>query len=89
LAITRDGKTAFVSLGHANHVAIVDVASRQVAFYVLVGNRPWSVTLSRDETLLYVANGLSDDITVIDLAARKATASAPVGRTPYAVVVDD
>ena len=89
LAITAKGDTAYVSLGHANHIAVVEVATRKVVGYVLVGTRPWSVTLSRDETRLYVANGLSDDITVVDVASRKAIASAPVGRTPYTVLVDD
>ena len=37
LAMTGDGKTAFVTLGHAAHVAVVDVASRKVQGYILVG----------------------------------------------------
>jgi PQQ-dependent catabolism-associated beta-propeller protein len=89
LAMTADGKTAFITLGHANHVACVDVASRKVTAYVLVGDRAWGVALSRDEKTLYVANGLGDDMTVVDVASRKATASVPVGRTPYAIAIDD
>jgi YVTN family beta-propeller protein len=89
LIMTADGKTAFVTLGHANHIAFVDVATRKVLGYALVGTRPWGIALSRDEKTLYVANGLGDDITVVDVASRKATTSVPVGRTPYAIVVDD
>ena len=37
LAMTKDGKTAYVTLGHAAHVAMVDVAARKVLGYVLVG----------------------------------------------------
>ena len=49
LVMTKDGKTAYVTLGHAAHVAVVDVPTRKVQGYVLVGKRSWGVTLSRDE----------------------------------------
>jgi YVTN family beta-propeller protein len=87
--MTKDGKTAFVTLGHAAHVAVVDVPTRKVAAYILVGKRAWGVTLSRDERTLFVANGFGDDITVVDVASRKATISVPVGRIPWGVAIDD
>jgi PQQ-dependent catabolism-associated beta-propeller protein len=89
LRITRDGKTAYVTLGHAAHVAVVDVPSRKVEGYILVGKRAWGLGMSRDENTLYVANGFGDDITVIDLKSRKATVSLPVGRIPWGIVIDD
>jgi YVTN family beta-propeller protein len=89
LVITADGKTAYVSLGRANHVAFVDVATREIEFYVLVGSRAWNVTLSADESTLFVANGLSDDVSVVDVAARKVTKSIPTGRIPYQVLLDE
>ena len=49
LVMTKDGKTAFVTLGHAAHVAVVDVPTRKIAGYILVGKRSWGITLSRDE----------------------------------------
>jgi YVTN family beta-propeller protein len=89
IIMTRDGKTAYVALGHAAHVAIVDVPTRKVQGYVLVGRRAWGVALSRDEARLFVANGLGDDITVIDTKGRKAIISIPVGRVPWGVAIDD
>ena len=89
ITMTRDGKTAFVTLGHAAHVAFVDVASRKILAYVLVGKRSWGITLSKDEKTLYVANGLGDDITLVDVARRKATTSVPVGRIPWGIVIDE
>ena len=89
ITTTGDGSTAFVALGRANHVAVVDVAAREVEDYILVGSRAWNTTLNRDESLLFVANGLSDDISIIDVAARRVIKSVPVGRVPYAVLVDD
>src|SRR5215467_5026847 len=89
LAMTKDGKTAFVTLGHAAHVAVVDVPTRKILSYILVGKRSWGVTLSRDERTMFVANGFGDDITVIDVRSRKATVSIPVGRIPWGVIIDE
>jgi len=89
ITMTRDGRTAWVALGRANHVAAVDVASGEIEDYVLVGNRAWNVTFNRDESILYVTNGLSDDVSIVDTAKRRVIRSVPVGRVPYAVLVDD
>ena len=53
--MTKDGRTAFVALGHAAHVALVDVPARKVLGYILVGKRPWGLTLSRDENTLFMS----------------------------------
>ncbi len=89
LLLTRDGKTAFVALGRANHVAIVDVANRKVEEYILVGKRPWGLALSSDEKILFVANGLSDDISIIDVSRRKVLKSVSVGQVPYGILLDE
>ncbi len=90
LIMTRDGRKAFVTLGRANHIAVVDVTSRRDrGLYVLVGSRPWGLKLSRDEKRLYVANGLSDDMAVIDVPTMKVLKTVPVGRVPWGVLVDD
>ena len=87
--MTRDGKTAYVTLGRANHFAVVDVASRQIKDYVLVGSRAWGVALNRDESMLVVVNGLSDDISIVDTKTNKVLRSVPVGRVPHTAVIDD
>jgi YVTN family beta-propeller protein len=89
ITMTRDGKTAYVTLGRANHCAVVDVASRTVRDYVLAGSRAWGATLKRGETLLFVANGLSDDVSIVDTRTNKVLRSVPVGRVPHTVVIDD
>jgi PQQ-dependent catabolism-associated beta-propeller protein len=89
LLITKDGSRAYVALGRANHVAVIDVPSRMVERYILVGSRPWGLALSADETRLYVANGLSDDISIIDTARLKVTKSLAVGHVPYGILIDD
>ena len=89
MALSPDGKTAYVGLGKANHVAVVDVATRQVKDYVLVGKRAWGLAVSRDGKRLYVANGLSDDMTVVDTQSLKPLKTIKVGRVPHTVVIDD
>ena len=87
--ITADGNRAYVALGRANHVAVVDVATRKVIEYLLVGRRAWGLALNHDQSKLYVANGLSDDISIVDTNALKVIKSVPVGRIPYGILIDD
>ncbi len=89
LLITKDGKRAYVALGRANHVAVVDVPNRKVLDYVLVGKRAWGLALTDDEKRLYVANGLSDDISIIDTDSLRVLTSIPVGQVPYGILIDD
>jgi PQQ-dependent catabolism-associated beta-propeller protein len=89
IVLSKDGGTMFVTLGRANHVAFVDVATKEIMAYVLVGSRAWGVAQSADGKLLYVANGLSDDVTIVDIAGEKALRSIATGRVPHSIVVDD
>ena len=89
MASTRDDSKVLLSLGRANHVAILDAKSHDVIQFVLTGKRCWSVDLSRDEKTAIVANGLSDDITVIDMGSMQPVLSIPIGRVPHTVLIDD
>jgi PQQ-dependent catabolism-associated beta-propeller protein len=89
MASTRDDSKVLLSLGRANHIAILDSKSHNVLQFVLTGKRPWSVDLSADEKTAIVANGLSDDITVIDMTTMQPVQSLPIGRVPHTVVIDD
>jgi YVTN family beta-propeller protein len=86
MLITPDGKTAWVALGRANHVAEVDVATHTVRKVILAGKRTWGLGLNGDGSRLYVANGLSDDLTIIDVASGKAIKTVPAGRVPHSVI---
>ena len=88
-AMTRDSATAYVTLGRARHVAVVDVASREVEEYILAGDRVWGAALTADETLLVVTNGASDNVSIIDTERRVAVKAVSVGRTPHTVRIDD
>ena len=85
----KDDSKVLLSLGRANHIAILDAKSHDLLSFVLTGKRCWSIDLSRDEKTAIVANGLSDDITVIDMASMQPVQSLPIGRIPHTVIIDD
>lgn len=87
ITLSPDGKTMWVGLGKANHVAEVDVASGTVRKNILVGKRAWGMAMHPDGKTLYVANGLSDDMTLIDATSGKAIRTVAVGRVPHSVLV--
>ena len=87
IRFTHDGTKAWVALGRANHIALVDVATRKVLAYVPVGGRPWHLALSPDERQVLVANGMSDDVSVVDVASLKVVASVPAGSGPWGVAI--
>jgi PQQ-dependent catabolism-associated beta-propeller protein len=88
IRFTKDDKIAFVALGPANRVAVVDAQAYKVKQYILVGERVWHVGFTPDYRQLLTANGLSNDITIIDVDDLKAVKSIPVGRLPWGVVVN-
>lgn len=87
IVLTPDRSLAFVALGPANRVAVVDARTYEVKKYLLVGQRVWNLAFSLDGRKLYTTNGVSNDMSVIDVAALKVAKSVPVGRLPWGVVV--
>jgi PQQ-dependent catabolism-associated beta-propeller protein len=87
IRITKDDKIAFVALGPANRVAVIDTATLKVLKYILVGQRVWQLYFTPDGKQLFTTNGASNDVTVIDVANQKAIKSIKVGRYPWGVVV--
>ena len=87
ISIAADGKTAFVALGPANRVAVVDATSHQVIKYLLVGQRVWHTAFTPDEKWLLVTNGISNDVSVIDVAALKVTKTIQVGELPWGITM--
>jgi YVTN family beta-propeller protein len=85
--ITKDDKTAFVALGPANRVAVVNAQTFEVEKYLLVGQRVWQLAFTPDEKYLISTNGNSNDISIIDVAKLEVIKSITVGRLPWGVVV--
>jgi YVTN family beta-propeller protein len=87
--VLKDGSKAFVALGPANHVAVIDAKKLQVEQYLLVGQRVWQLALTPDEKLLFTTNGNSNDVSVIDVPSRKVVKSMPVGTAPWGVAISE
>ena len=87
ISISGDGKKAFVALGPANRVAVINAETKEVEKYLLVGQRVWHLAFTPDEKYLLTANGVSNDVSVIDVAHLKVIKSIPVGAFPWGVVV--
>ena len=87
IRISNSGTKAFVALGPANRVAVVDTATLKVEKYILVGQRVWQMFFSPDDKFLFTTNGASNDVTVIDVENLKAIKSIKTGRYPWGVVV--
>ena len=84
---TRDGMRAFVALGPSNRVAVIDMKTRAVVKYIIVGQRVWHLVLTPEEDLLFTTNGVSNDVTVIDVKTLKPVKSIKVGRYPWGAAV--
>ena len=80
---------AYVALGPANRIAIVNMKTLQVEKYILTGQRVWNLMINTDGTKLYTTNGVSNDISVIDIDKRKVIKSIPVGRYPWGVAIKE
>jgi len=78
---------AYVALGPANRVAVVNAQTYEVEKYLLVGARVWNLAFSPAQERLYTTNGVSHDISIIDLKEHKVTKSIAVGRYPWGVAV--
>ena len=87
IRLTSDGKIAFVALGPANRVAVIDAKTFEVKKYLLVGQRVWQLALSPDESKLFTTNGVSNDVSVIDVKKLRVVKSITVGRFPWGIVV--
>jgi PQQ-dependent catabolism-associated beta-propeller protein len=87
IGITGDGKKAFVALGPANRVAVVDGVTHDVIKYLLVGQRVWHMAFTPDEKYLLTTNGVSNDVSIIDVAALKVIKTIQVGELPWGVTI--
>lgn len=87
ILFNQSQSTAYVALGSANHLVIVDAVKREIVKYILVGRRPWGLGLTPDGSRLFVLNGLSDDVTIIDLEKQRPIRTSRTGLVPHSVEI--
>jgi DNA-binding beta-propeller fold protein YncE/mono/diheme cytochrome c family protein len=71
VAITRDGRIAYVALTAADTVAIVDLAEKKLLDQIEVARWPRYLALSADDRKLAVGTSGDLSVCVVDTAARK------------------
>jgi PQQ-dependent catabolism-associated beta-propeller protein len=89
ITLTDNGRYAFVALGPANHVAVVNARTFEAEKYLLVGRRVWHLALTFDQKKLFTSNGVSNDVSVIDVDNLTAVKSIAVGRYPWGLAIKD
>ena len=87
IRINKAGTKAFVALGPANRIAVIDAKTFKVEKYILVGQRVWNLAFTPDEKLILTTNGTSNDVTVVDVKKQRAFKSITVGRYPWGIVI--
>jgi len=82
LALTRDGRTLFVSNLLSGAVAVIDTATFEIAATIPTGNRCHSLALTNDERQLWVVNIGENNISIIDVERLRVLGTIPAGRLP-------
>jgi phospholipase C len=79
VAVTPDGKHAYVTDSDRDRVAVIDVRSLRTVARIGVGATPWNVAFSADGGSAYVTNANDNTVSVIDTASHQVTATIPLG----------
>jgi YVTN family beta-propeller protein len=85
VAITPDGRYAYVTNGGNNAVSVINIATNTLASTVTVGVAPFAVAITPDGDYAYVTNGGSASVSVISTTSNKVSATITVGIGPYGV----
>jgi len=87
VAVTPDGKHAYVANAGSNNVSVIATASNTVVATVPVGFLPDAVAVAPDGKHAYVANRGSNNVSVIATASNTVVATVTVGFEPVGVAV--
>lgn len=88
VAISMDGRRAFVTDNGADTVSVVDTSTGEAIAAIPVEDGPFGIALSPDDRYAYVTNSRADTVSVIDTRAAVTIGPAiPVGRQPRAVAL--
>ena len=87
VAITPDGKTAYVTNRDSNSVTPIDTATNTAGTAIAVGSEPLGVAITPDGKTAYVTNTNSGSVMPIDTATNTASTAITVGSNPAAVAI--
>ena len=86
-ALSRDGKTLYVSNEDTGMLSAVDLVKGVVVSTVAVGSEPEGVAVSTDGQRVYVTCETSNSVYVVDAAHMKVLAQIPTGKRPRAILL--
>jgi YVTN family beta-propeller protein len=90
IAITPDGKTAYVADSGTEFVSVIDIATNEASpSPIKVGAEPRSIVITSDGKVAYVAESGLNRVSVIDTATNEVSTSPPiaVGKDPIAMAI--
>jgi YVTN family beta-propeller protein len=87
VAITRDGRHAYVTNNGAGTVSVIDTGSNAVTATIPSGTAPAAVAITPDGRHAYVTNNGAGTVSVIDTGSNAVTATIPVGQSPSGVAI--
>ncbi len=87
IAISPDGREAYVANAGDNTVSVIDTATKAVVATIAVGDEPQGIAFAPDGATAYVTNIKDNNVSVIDTAIRTATTTIAVGRNPLSIAV--
>ncbi|MGQ0431089.1 MAG: beta-propeller fold lactonase family protein [Microthrixaceae bacterium] len=87
IAITPDGKTAYVSNSGSGTVTPIDLALGQPGVPIPVGQRPQGIAITPDGKTVYVANSGSGTVTPITVATNTPGAPISTGTNPTVIAI--
>ena len=87
IAITPDGKTAYVANEGSNTVTPITFATGTAGTPIPVGNSPVAIAITPDGQTAYVVNTSSDSVTPITVATGTAGTPITVGLAPEGIAI--
>lgn len=87
VAVTPDGRWAYVTLRAQHRVAVIDLGTMQVLTKIHVGAVPRGVAITPDGTRAWITEAGSDTVTAIDIATNTAGTPLPVGQQPWGIAI--
>jgi len=87
VAVTPDGRFAYVTEHDEDEVTIIDTGTLYVVASIPVGEGPYGLAFTHDGKYAYVANHVSDTVSVIDTISNEVVATVDVGYHPHGIAI--
>src|SRR5262245_55812191 len=87
IAITPDGKTAFVANYGSNSVTPINTSTRRAGAPIPVGKQPRAIAITPNGETAYVLDWGTAAVTPISTATNRAGPAIPVGSYPFAIAI--